>query len=302
MAVQAYPFDEASDQRSDIARVGNTAWVSNVSGQNGANSVYHGSRDHPFASLDYAFSQMTANNGDTIIIMPNHAETTTLIGADVAGVKVKGTGYGRSRPTFTATTAASDLLSVSAANIEMENIRLVGAASGVTALMDLVGTDFIGTKISFEHGATPLAAVTVGAAHRFQLIDCTWLGTANGPDYCVSIETKCHDWQIIRPRALYGQAGLDLAFLRSVAACLGYVIEDPILIGMDTLIVSLASSSAGAPDGLWVGGSAMYSAAVASVEDGVAAATSLGLAFARPLYVTDATGKTGGRIPLTSAS
>lgn len=256
----------------------------------------------PFATLAYALTLVTASQGDVIYILPGHAETTTAIAASVAGIKIVGLGFGRNRPTFTATTAASSLIDVTAANIEIENIRLLGAASGNTELLDLGAADFVGRKLSFEHGAAPLVAVTISAAsHRFILEDCTWLGTANGPDTAVDIAAKSHDWRITRPRFMYGQFGLDNELIKSAKANLGYVVEDWVAVGLDTLILNLTSSSAGAPDGLVSDGRVMYSAAVASVEDGVAAATSKGAAFGR-VYATDATGKAGALIPLATAT
>lgn len=296
-----YPFATSDYQRGAIEVAGNVYWLDNTQAQRG-DSVSQGRvPGTPFSTLDYAVSRMRANKGDVLYVAPGHAETTTLIGIDVAGIKIVGLGYGRTRPTFTSTAVATDLLAVSAANVEIENIRLVGAASACTSLMALTGVDFVGRRMAFEQAATPLTGVLIGAAHRFRLKDCVWSGSANGPDRCISITTKCHDWSIIRPRAMFGQFGLDNEFIKSVAACLGYSIEDPLLIGLDTLVVNLASSSASPPDGLWVGGSGMYSAALTSIEDGVAAATSLGLAFARPFYVTDVTGKSGGKIPLATA-
>lgn len=298
--MSTYPFD-VSWQRANVVYGNNVYFLGNIAGTSYADDPSAGTRTNPFSTLDYAFSRCTASRGDVIVVLPGHAETTLNIGADVAGVRVLGLGYGRNRPTFTSSGTAADLLAVSAANIEMENVRLVGAAASCTALMNLTGVDFVGRKLSFEQAATPLVGVTIGAAHRFVLEDCTWLGTANGPDTAISLTTKCHDWRVVRPRFLFGQNGLDNELIKSVAACTGYLIEDLMAVGLDTLVINFASSSAGAPDGLITSGTVMYSAAVTSIEDGVAAATSKGAAFGR-LWAVDATGKSAGLIPLTTAS
>jgi hypothetical protein len=61
--------------------------------------------DAPFATLDYAIGQTTANNGDVIYVMPGHAETYDGNGEgfdlDVNGVKVIILGEGADRATFT---------------------------------------------------------------------------------------------------------------------------------------------------------------------------------------------------------
>ena len=217
------------------------------------------SRDEPFATLDYAIGRTTASKGDTIVLLPGHAETTTAIALDVIGIRIIGLGYGRNRPTLTATTAASDLLSVTAANCEIHNVRFVGAASGCTALLNIEAADFRATRCSFEHGAAPLSAVTVVAAsHRFVLEDCDWRGTAAGPDYCINIEAgaglTCNDWRVIRPYAAYGvSAGLDNAFLQLNVPGSGYAILDAVILGFDTLAIDINSSTLAVGDGIMSG-------------------------------------------------
>lgn len=259
----------------------------------------------PLATLDYAIGLCTASKGDVIYLLPGHSETTTAIALDVAGVSVRGLGVGRNRPVLTATTAASDLLNVSAANCSLENLRLVGAASGVTALLDIAADDFTAERVVFEHGATPLSAVTVpGAFSRGRLIDCNWRGTAAGPDYCIYFENGAatgaiRDWQIIRPRAQYsGSAGLDNAFLRADRKCPGLYIEAPVVISFDSLAIDINSSSAAVGDGLIANGHFVATAALTSIEDAFDVG---GMVFSQN-YVSDDASKTAGRAPITSAS
>lgn len=58
-------------------------------------------KDHPLATLDAAIGKCTANRGDIIILLQNHAETMGAVDLDVAGVTVIGLGTGTDRPTFT---------------------------------------------------------------------------------------------------------------------------------------------------------------------------------------------------------
>lgn len=74
-------------------------------------------------TLDEAFAKCTANRGDTIYVMPNHAETVTGAGGithDIAGVSVIGLGTGNQRPRFLmdAGTAVSYLISAADAYVE----------------------------------------------------------------------------------------------------------------------------------------------------------------------------------------
>ena len=263
---------------------------------------YGDNPDAPVKTLDYAIGLCTASKGDLIVLMPGHAETTTAIALDVAGVKIVGQGFGANRPTLTATTASTDLLNVTAANCEIENVRLVGAASGNTALLDLsaAATDFVARGCEFVQAATPLSAVTIVGAERFVFSGCSFRGSADGPDRVFSIEVGCDNWVIENCRFLY-PLGLDNELIKSVAVCVGYVIKDVTVVGIDTLLVNFSSSSAGPPDGLFASGHVMASAAVTSIEDIVAGATSKGMAFGT-VYATDAVAKRSVPIPLVSAS
>src|SRR3990167_8953647 len=78
---------------------GNIYWVNSNTGAN----TGKGTRERPFATLDYAIGRCTANNGDIIMVMPNHAETITGAGGltfDVAGITVIGMGSYNNRPRF----------------------------------------------------------------------------------------------------------------------------------------------------------------------------------------------------------
>lgn len=277
---------------------------STVTGASDA-SGYGLTPETPVATLDYAIGLCTASKGDVIYLLPGHAETTTAIALDVAGVKIVGLGTGRLRPALTATTAATDLLNVTAANCYIENVRFVGAASGVTALLDVAADDFTGVNLVFEHGATPLSAVTVpGAWSRGRLIDCTWRGTAAGPDYGIYFENGAttgaiRDWQIIRARAQYsGSSGLDNAFIRADRKIPGLIVDDITVISFDTLAIDINSSSAAVGDGVVRNGTFIATAALTSIEDAFDVG---GMAFDR-CFVGDVVTGRPGPVPLTTAS
>jgi hypothetical protein len=258
--------------------------------------------DAPVASLDYAIGLCTASKGDIIYLMEGHAETTTAIALDVAGVSIIGLGVGRNRPTLTSTAAATDLINVTAANCRIRNVRLVGAASACTSLLDgsSVATDFELLGCELALAATPLNAIT-WSGQRPIIRDLTVTQSANGADYIVAFEAGVDqfifsNWTVLCPN------GLDNGLIDSGAfAHEGYLIENINAVGLDTLVLNFVSSTAGGPDGLFKSGAVMYSAAITSVEDGVAAATSKGVAYGL-VYATDVTGKFSAKIPLSSAS
>jgi len=128
---------------------GKVFWVDD-SGSNGNKGTF----DRPFATIDYAIGQCTANRGDVILVKAGHAETLTAqIDADIAGVKIIGLGGVGDMPTLTTATAI-DMIDVSAANITIANIEF--AVPGIDAVtadinIDAAGCEVIGTK---HHGST----------------------------------------------------------------------------------------------------------------------------------------------------
>jgi hypothetical protein len=237
-----------------IVTTGNVFFVDD----SGSNSNDGLSPDHPFVSLDYAVSRCTASHGDVVILMPGHAETTTAVGIDVAGVRVVGLGIGADRPTITATTGASDLLDVTAANCTLENFCLVGAASGVTALIDIAADDLTCINMKFSHGAAPVNAITVASGLRPRFYGCTWYGTANGPAYSVLFESATEqaskDFEFHNCVFNYGLYGLDSAAISNASNGTeeGGIIENCLFSGMDATAIDFNSSSSASIRGMMV--------------------------------------------------
>jgi hypothetical protein len=97
--------------------------------------------EYPLATIDYAIGLCTANNGDTIYVLPGHDENpTTSITMDVAGVRIVGLGWGASRPTVTFGALAVGVV-MSAASCSIENIRfdLGTVAATVTNCFNITG-------------------------------------------------------------------------------------------------------------------------------------------------------------------
>ncbi len=116
-----------------LANPGLVFWVSNaatlLTNQKAGSDGNRGTYDQPFGTLAYAISQCVANRGDIIFIKPGHAETITANTAlpfNIAGVAIVGLGAGAMRPTFTFTTANSNRIPVSAANMSVRNCIFVG--------------------------------------------------------------------------------------------------------------------------------------------------------------------------------
>lgn len=124
----------------------------------GTDSVGRGrDSDDPFATLDYAISQCTADQGDTIYVMPGHAETVTGdggLGFDVAGVSVIGLGWGADRPTILVDGSTGADIEVSADDFYIENLIILSGHSDQVECFDMgEATDFTVVNCEFRQNA-----------------------------------------------------------------------------------------------------------------------------------------------------
>ncbi len=113
--------------------------------------------DRPAATIDAAMAKTTANQGDIIFVMPGHSEDVSAsITMDVAGVWVRGLGWGANRPTITLTTSTT--IAMSAASTRLSNIIIDLLASGtditVTNAITVTAADVIVENIETRSHAT----------------------------------------------------------------------------------------------------------------------------------------------------
>lgn len=99
-----------------------------------------GTKDQPFATIDFAVGQCTANNSDLIIVMPGHVETVSAaagLDLDVEGITILGIGKGSDRPTiqFTSTTTAD--MDIDARNVTVINMLFEARVAGLANPIDL---------------------------------------------------------------------------------------------------------------------------------------------------------------------
>jgi len=96
----------------------------------------------PFATIDYAIGQCTADRGDVIYVLPGHVETIADaddVDLDVAGVAIIGIGKGSDQPRFDFTATASTL-DVGAADCLIENMNFHANVPSVSVGLDLGGS------------------------------------------------------------------------------------------------------------------------------------------------------------------
>lgn len=114
---------------------GKTFYVdSNVAAADGT------SPDLAVGTIAAAMALCTASQGDTILVLPGHAESlasATALSCTKAGVRVIGLGEGDSRPTITLGTANTATIAVSAASVSFENIVFVANFLSIAACFTL---------------------------------------------------------------------------------------------------------------------------------------------------------------------
>ena len=113
------------------------------------------SPDSPVATIDYAMSLCTAENGDVIYAMPGHVETIAAAGGlnfDVIGVHLIGLGNGTIQAQLDFTAEASSV-TVTAAGVTIEDMWLQSSFVDITIAVDVSAEDF-----TFRHNRIDMAA------------------------------------------------------------------------------------------------------------------------------------------------
>ncbi|MDO8704071.1 MAG: hypothetical protein Q7J84_03915 [Sulfuricaulis sp.] len=184
-------------------QTGNVFFVDSAVGTDGGDGS---TPDTPFATIDYAIGKCTANQGDMIVVLPGHAETTTAITMDKAGIKIVGLGEGASRPAITGD-AVADVITVTSANVLIENLRFVTPTAAVTALINVAANRVTVRGCVFELGANIVDAITITAAGELPVFeDNEVVVTADGPDSWLKFEGVV-DRPIIRRNHIVGTDG-----------------------------------------------------------------------------------------------
>jgi hypothetical protein len=157
--------------------VGNVFFVDSGTGSNGN----PGTKELPFATIDYAIGMCTASNGDVIFVFPGHTETIAAAGgitADVAGISIIGLGTGNLRPTITWSGTASSFL-ITAANVMLCNLRTTISVDEVVSMFAVSAAGVTFDTIDFvEYGAKGVTGqaiqflLTTAAADDLTIKNC----------------------------------------------------------------------------------------------------------------------------------
>ena len=173
--------------------------------------------DSPFATLDYAVGQCTASNGDTIYVMPGHAEALgadSAVDVDVIGLKIVGLGYGATRPTFTATAAAGDF-KLAAASTWIENLLFLSGVDATTGMLEVSASDCTVKNCEFRDSVDQATDCLITTANSRLLIDgCKFnMAAAAGGNSAIAL-VACTDVEI-RNCTIYGNFAVGAIDLRT---------------------------------------------------------------------------------------
>lgn len=232
-----------------------------------------GGNKGPLSTLAAAIGLCSGNGGEVIYVADGHAETlattTQGIALNKAGVTIIGGGNARNRPAFTCGAADVPGVVLSVANCRLKNLRFIGSTSQTTAssvILSITGTDNTIEDCVFEHGgAGPLQACRMTTATRTVWKNCTWLGTAAGPDVAIAVmatSRNCRFEDLLFNYA--GSSGLDTAAIwtSTTVDCGGSLYKNLFGISMDLTMLDLNSSQGAKGDSLLYGGALVSNAAI----------------------------------------
>ena len=212
----------------------------------------------PMSTIDSAINQCTADNGDTIIVMPGHTESLTTAGQiamDVAGVSVFGLGVGRTRPRLVYDNAAGSV-TITASNVRWSNIvheaSIATVTNGIIAdntiqhveidnchfTFDATGVEFT-VMIKLGNGATDSADYVNIHHNWFEAENIDGCASALLIDDCDNVHIRSNLFT-----GDFNSVALDGAAASS--SCKDYVITDNYFLNADTgLTIDLDDAATG---------------------------------------------------------
>lgn len=153
--------------------VGNLFYVSSVTGSSSGPGV---TPENAFATIAQAVDAATANNGDVIVLMHDHAENIGASGLALskAGLDIVGMGRGSKKPTLT-WTATNSVLTISAANVSLRNIRCTAGIDEVVSMILVSAANAKLDAVDFFETSSYQAIqflLTTAAADDLEICNC----------------------------------------------------------------------------------------------------------------------------------
>ena len=163
---------------------GDTYYVDSVNGAAGSSGK---DPQAPKATIEQAYNLCSANQGDTIVVLPGHVETwstTTALVLDTAGIEIVGLGRGNSKPVITVDTIATKIVDVTAADIRFTNIRFSANFADITTLFllaaapnfSLDGCEFVATATNMNWLTIVTTSAVAQAEDGLVMVNCRVVG------------------------------------------------------------------------------------------------------------------------------
>ena len=134
---------------------GTTYWVDSVNGSDVAANT--GVKDSPFRTITAALAKCVNNKGDQIIVKPNSTWTygaAAGVAINKVGVSIVGQGRGTNRPKIILDTATTASLTVTAANVRIDNFVFEAAFADVAQCFTVTAAEFHINACEFVEQAT----------------------------------------------------------------------------------------------------------------------------------------------------
>ena len=216
-----------------LGQVGNVFYVDSTgTGRDGG----AGTKDKPFATVDYAVGRCTADNGDVIFVMPGYTETmggAAAIDLDVAGITVIGLGTGELVPTLTYDTA-TDTMAVGADDVTLVNFRFLASvtdvATAITVEAGACDCKIIGCRFDVDLAGTDefTNAITIGdASDHPEILYCQFRQGAGGAVSAIYLDHDA-DYARIIGNEIFGDYST-ACIVNDTAACDHVVIQGNLL-------------------------------------------------------------------------
>lgn len=203
-----------------------------------------------FATIGAAATAATANSGDTIVVLPGHTEAITGaagIAIATAGINIIGIGTGTDRPTISFTTAIAAQMTVTAANVSIQNIIFTAGFDAITAMISVTGAyvSFLDCEFNTNSATvgTVLGILTAATATGLRVERCRFLGPATNAGTTTTAQIK-HEVgvdYVIKDNYFTGK--MTQAILNVTTVLRGLIDNNRFVVATGTVAITMAAAS-----------------------------------------------------------
>lgn len=203
-----------------------------------------------FNTITAALAACTASQGDVILVAPGYTETVATAAAlaiNVAGVTIRGLGKGTLRPTITINGVVGASIHITAANVTLDNIRIVAGLDALTAMVNVTSADVALVNCEVVTNTAELGAVlgvlTAATATNFTVDNCRFLGTAANTGTTTTAQIKHEvgvDYQI---KNSYFTGKMTQSILNATAVLRGLIDNNRFVVATGTVAITMHASS-----------------------------------------------------------